>query len=376
MKIGIINYTGGGISGGYLKYLQNILPLLAKHTDISSILCATPPNISLENKLGDIKKLEHTDCLPFKYFRLHKDKALYAKLDQFKPDVLFFPLEHFFQYKNIPTVTMIQNMEPLIDNFPGDPVLEKIKKLLQRRAAKKAVMTTDAIIAPSDFVLNFLVDKWHIPKQKITRIYYGINKIEQLSITKPKKIPDSWKNQFIFTVGSIRPARGLDDLVTAIQHQEIKKIDSLYFVIAGKASSATKEYRDNLYNRIKKSSLLNRVSWQSQLTESEMAWCYQNCLTFAITSKIESFGMITGEALSHNCIIVSSDAPCMPEIAKDAAIFYKSGDGKSLADKLIQATHLTTEEKNTIFSRTQARASEFAWQTTAEKTIYLLKSLI
>lgn len=45
MKIAIINLTGGGMSGGYRKYLKDILPRMAASNIVEEILCATPSTI-------------------------------------------------------------------------------------------------------------------------------------------------------------------------------------------------------------------------------------------------------------------------------------------------------------------------------------------
>ena len=47
MKVAIINITGGGMSGGYRKYLQNVVPRMEKHDDVETILCATPDSIGV-----------------------------------------------------------------------------------------------------------------------------------------------------------------------------------------------------------------------------------------------------------------------------------------------------------------------------------------
>jgi len=57
MKITIINLTGGGISGGYKKYLQNVIPKMAKDPTIEEILCVTPESIKLQDWLDFYPRL-------------------------------------------------------------------------------------------------------------------------------------------------------------------------------------------------------------------------------------------------------------------------------------------------------------------------------
>ena len=38
MRVAVINLTGGGMSGGYRKYLRNVLSLMSKHDDVETIV--------------------------------------------------------------------------------------------------------------------------------------------------------------------------------------------------------------------------------------------------------------------------------------------------------------------------------------------------
>ena len=65
MRVAIINLTGGGISGGYRKYLCNVLPLMAKHDAIEDILCASPGSIDVQDWFDPLPKVEFVSCRPF-----------------------------------------------------------------------------------------------------------------------------------------------------------------------------------------------------------------------------------------------------------------------------------------------------------------------
>ncbi len=53
-----------------------------------------------------------------------------------------------------------------------------------------------------------------------------------------------------------------------------------------------------------------------------------------MTSRVESFGMIVGEAMSHGRIYISADNPCLPEWFGDAAVYYLPKDEQSLAEAI------------------------------------------
>ena len=54
MRVAIVNLTGGGLSGGYVKYLDSLLPLLAAHPDMDRLDVLSPEAIRarLSNAAG------------------------------------------------------------------------------------------------------------------------------------------------------------------------------------------------------------------------------------------------------------------------------------------------------------------------------------
>ena len=76
MKIAIINITGGGMSGGYKKYLQNVLPKLAVHSDVEAILCASPKSINVQDWFRFLPKVIFITCKSFKWKFYRPDNLL------------------------------------------------------------------------------------------------------------------------------------------------------------------------------------------------------------------------------------------------------------------------------------------------------------
>ena len=88
-----------------------------------------------------------------------------------------------------------------------------------------------------------------------------------------------------------------------------------------------------------------------------------------MTSRVESFGMIAGEAMAHGCISISADNPCLPEIYGDAAMYYHPGDWKELSAKIKSAMSLDSVERTVFSNRAIAQAKKFSWDICAEKTV-------
>lgn len=364
------------MSGGYRKYLENILPRMARHPEVESIICATPAQINIESGLGEVPNTIFTSCKPISIFNSQQDRELEKKLEIFSPDVVYIPIERWFRLKNVPVVISIQNMEPFEYPYNNNPIGEKIKNYFRIRYAREAIDKSDRVIAISKSVRDFLVNKCATPAQKIGVVYHGADSFGENGAVMPVPVPQDIKDNFMFTAGSIRPARGLEDIILAMAHVKRLKGDTPGLVIAGSPDRAMGSYRNMLLNLIGKYSLFSRVFWTGHLNRQEMSWCYQNCSAFIMSSRVESFGQTAVEAMSHGCLCVSADNSCLPEIFGDAAVYYSPGDGESLARKIIDLFNYDKSQSSILSKKALVRAGRFSWEVCAQKTVSeLLKTI-
>lgn len=366
MKIAIINLTGGGMSGGYQKYLRNIIPRLAAHPDVNAILCASPASLNVKNWFEPLVNVKFVNCKSYRLFGYGTDSELNRHLKEFSPDVVFVSTERYFNFSGVPVVNMLQNMEPFATGIEDNPLGERFKIWVQRMDTKKAILKSDRVIAVSEFVHDFLIQQWNIPNDKISLIYYGMDLSENIDIYRPNVIPKGWDGNFLFTAGSIRPARGLEDVLYSLNHLAAN-ISGL--VIAGETSPRMRKYRKRLEAWIKMHNLSSKVCWAESLNEKEMAWCYQNCRIFVMTSRVEIFGMIAGEAMAHGCVCVAADNPPLPEILGDSAVFYAPKDYKALAKAIQIVLSWDSNQRNEVSERARKRAAQFSWDATAKRTV-------
>ncbi len=369
MRIAVINLTGGGMSGGYKKYLRNVIPRMAANPVVDTLLCASPASLNVQDWFNPLPKVEFVNCKPFRFLYHGVDYELEQNLEKFSPDVIFVPVERSFRFNKVPVVKMIQNMEPFVSNIDSNPFIERVKLWIQYLDAKRAIKQSDRIIALSKFVSDFLATRRNIPNEEIGLVYHGIDVKKNENGRRPHVIPQSWHGQFIFTAGSIRPARGLEDLLSAMTCLISQGHDTIKLVIAGETVPIMTRYQKKLKNWILAHNLADRICWAGSLDEKEMTWCYQNCRAFVMTSRVESFGMIAGEAMAHGCVCISVDNPCLPEIFGDAATYYPPRDGKALAAKSLTALSMSDVERKEFSERAIAQAQKFSWDVCAERTV-------
>lgn len=373
VRIAIINLTGGGMSGGYKKYLINVLPRIASNQRVEAVLCVSPESLQVKSWFKDLSNVTFVSCDSFRLIRFELDSEIKRHLDEFSPSVILVPLERFFRYKEVPVVNLIQNMEPMIGTMNDNPLGENIRLWIQYYLAKKAIKKASRIISLSKFVSDFLVTRWGIKDEKIKLIYHGIDERKNTVCMLPHTFSNNFSGPFIFTAGSIRPARGLKDLLLAIKQIVSLNEDSIKLVIAGEPEGRMLEYRQKLINWIKSNDLSTNVIWAGKLNENEMAWCYKECSMFVMTSRVESFGMIGGEAMSHGCICIAANNPCLPELFENAAVYYPPKDSRKLAEEIQTVLSWNDNQRNLMSKKAIERAELFSWDMCAEKTVIALE---
>lgn len=376
MRVAILNLTGGGMSGGYKAYLENMLPRFAAHSKIEEIFCASPHALNVGQWFSNLSKIKFAQCHVFRLIRSNPDAKMLDLLKKFSPDAIFVPLERPVQVAGFPVITMIQNMGPLIKQNCGNPWSEKIRYILQRYLARVSVKNSNQIIAPTNFVRDFLIKQWNIFPERVTTIYYGSNIPDQnIIIQKPSAIPDLWAEKFLFTAGSIEPYRGLEDVLSAMAYLKgNNKIKGL--VIAGELRNNMIGYQKKLKKWIDKQGLNLKICWTGGLNKNEMSWCYKNCNVFVMSSRVESFGLIGLEALAHGCVCLVAQNPPLPEIFNDFAIYYVSGCGKMLSEAIQKSLNWDAGQRSRVMEQSIKRAANFSWDITAKKTVEVFEKAI
>lgn len=376
MRIAVINLTSRGMSGGYKKYWENVIPRMAKLSNVEALLCATPQSVNIQDWIEKLPNVEFVNCRPFSPFHNSPDSKLREHLNRFSPDVIFVPTERSFSFYGVPVVNMIQNMEPLVYPYKDNPLSEKIRNWLRMRETKKATYKADRLIAVSKFVHDFLIEQRDISDDRIEIVHHGIDLSKNIAFKRPEIIPSGWEKNFLFTAGSIRPARGLEDAFLAMESLFINKVDIAGLVIAGSTDSAMTKYRKQLERKIRSYKINNHVCWVGNLNEQEMTWCYKNCLMFLMTSRVESFGIVALEAMSHGCICISSNSPCLPEIFGDAAIYYTAENAKALTKAIQHVLSMDFNKRKGVSESAKKRAAQFSWDICTDKTLLELKRAI
>lgn len=368
MRIALVNLTAGGLSGGYRKYLQRLVPLLQNASGVNGLEIFIPERATTTLTLEGVplRTIAATDA-----YRGYAQLKTHLRAS--KPDVVFIPTANWLHCGPIPVVAMVRNMEPLLVPFEGNSLIDGLKNLARTYAARRASQRSCRVIAVSQYVRDFITQRWGLAIDRVGVVPHGIEPpVTRAEASMPRSLADVALGQFIFTAGSVRPARGLEDIIEAVAWLN-RSVPSITLVIGGEPNPDTRFYHDRMQRLAAERGIAHWVIWAGQLNAREMAWCFYNSATFVMTSRAEACPNIVLEALSHGCLSVSTDHPPMPEFFGDTAYYYRARGARSLAEQLMAALNAPEADQQVKRLAAIRRARQFDWRTTVERTIEQLR---
>lgn len=331
-----------------------MLPLLRAHPAVSRLDVFMPPQMAT----GGERTWPHGD-------ELRGYRALRASIAALAPDVLFIPTARALRVGRIPVVSMIRNMEPLEVPFGGNTIPEGMKNVARALVARFACSRSERVIAVSRHVRDFLVERWRVPASRLGVIYHGIDPLPASELEPPAGAAAMRGRRFVFTAGSIRPARGLEDAIVGLAAVP----SDVHLVIGGKVDRGAERYRAQMEQLAQDRGVASQLVWAGQLDAGGMAWCFRNAAAFVMTSRAEACPNTVLEAMAAGCVSVSTDHQPMPEFFGDAAVYYRERDGEDLGRQLAATLAAGDDVKRSLSERALARARDFTWEATATATV-------
>lgn len=106
---------------------------------------------------------------------------------------------------------------------------------------------------------------------------------------------------------------------------------------------------------------------------SELFNLYHNALGFVFPSAYEGFGLPILEAFACGCPVLLSDASCFPEIAGDAAEFFRI---EEMGDALSSFVESSESHRAELVRRGFLRLHDFSWESAASKMADIYKACL
>jgi glycosyltransferase involved in cell wall biosynthesis len=102
---------------------------------------------------------------------------------------------------------------------------------------------------------------------------------------------------------------------------------------------------------------------------------YSNAIAFLFPSLYEGFGLPLVEAMNCGCPIGASQTSSLPEVAKDAALYFNPSDKDSILS-VAETLVYNADIRSALKERGHARIQDFSWQRTAARTHDVYRSVL
>ena len=313
---------------------------------------ADPGELASVAELGDIRPI------PFPRFWTHG--RLSIEMLRHRPDLLFVP-SHVVPVAHPRSVVTIHDLGYLHVPEAHPDRQRRMLDLATRWNARQ-----HHVIAISESTKQDLVERYHVPEEKITVVYHGVS--ERFRPASPDQISAlrrryALPENFVLALGTIQPRKNLVRLA-----QAVAKLDGVALVTVGKRGWMA----DDVVEGIRKA-LPAPGQWiePGYLGDAELPALLTAASAVALVATYEGFGMPVFEAMACGTPVVISNTPALVEIAGGAAFVARADDVSAIETQLAHALDGGSETAALIRAGLD-RASSFTWNRSAQQTVDVL----
>lgn len=296
------------------------------------------------------------DCWP-QINRLYSIQLLKkGNYDVFHPT--FFD-DYFLKYiGKKPFVLTLHDMIPEL--YPQYYRRDDPQILLKQTLVPKATH----IIAVSEQTKMDAMRILNIAEDRISVIYHGVNEKAYIPYKNPQ-----YDFPYILYVGERHLYKNFTQLLLAAL-PVLKKYKDLRIVCTGKPFSSEERFFFEALG------IAHRLQHIFVKDECSLLDLYHNAITFVYPSEYEGFGIPILESYKAGCPVMLSRASCFPEIARDAAIYFKiNKDESDFAEKFEELYTLSTNERMNLIEKQYERLKDFSWTKSAKHLVDIYKKI-
>ena len=222
----------------------------------------------------------------------------------------------------------------------------------------RILQSSKKVITVSNFSKREILKHYKIEENKVDVIYNAVSK----EFTPSKK---GNYEKYILGVSSLSKHKNFDMLIKSFN--KIKDKDLKLYIIG--------EKNRNLNNILTKEHKLNSdVIFTGRVSDQELAELYSNAVCFVFPSLYEGFGIPPLEAMSCGCPIAVSNIASLPEVCRDAALYFDPLDMEDIAAKILKVVQ-NNDMKKTLIRKGFNQVKKYSWEKSANKLINVINKM-
>ena len=273
-----------------------------------------------------------------------------------------------------PLTKSVVTMHSIYSSYKGQFPLNLKTRIFISLDGNRVVKRADHLIAVSDFVGEYLMEEFGIPREKIDVVYHGIDSsfqvysAERISpVLKKFNLPAN----YVLCVGNVTPVKNHLTAVRALANEKART--DVHLVIAGDHRNA---YAQRVRAEIQARDLSRRVSLLGFVGGTDLIALMSGAKLLLFPSLTEGCPVTMLEALKCGLPIVASKRGGLWDIGKDCCLFVEDPvDDKSFSDHMM---HILQSDSLREGMRQNAltKAREFSWEQAAAAHIRTYESVM
>ncbi len=279
-------------------------------------------------------------------------------------DVFVFPSANFWVWK--PTRTIVLSRGATVS--PWDTSLSnRIQAWVLRKRFNRI---PDKVGAVSHFNTTQISLSCGVDESKFIIINNGIDPV----FLDPSIEAISNYGEYILFTGGTEPRKNILRLIEAYRILVSRGISEKLVLVGGKFVPTEPEL-DEFIEKIEVLGLKDRIILHGvEKDTKKLASIYRGSKLVVYPSLQEDFGMVSIEAMACGVPLVASNAPSIPEIAGDAAIYFDPYDVEEMAEK-IEKVLKDDQLRTSLILRGKERVKRFSWENSARKLLKLIEDV-
>ncbi len=280
-------------------------------------------------------------------------------------DVFFAPAYSCPLRLRVPRVTSVHDLS--FFSWPDD--MSPFEGLRRRLLVAASARASARLVVDCDFGRRELLARFPDVAGRVAAIPLGPD--DDLPAPPPR---EAARRQLgidglrVLTVGSIFNRRRFPVLLDAMGRVRRSGVPASLDVVGDNRTAP----RLDLPRAVQQAGLSDAVSLLGFVSDDELVLRYAAADAFVFLSEYEGFGLPVLEAMVRGLPVVTSTRPSLGELFAGAALLVDPSDAVAVARAL---RRLFTEPgvRDALLARGSARARQFSWTQTAERTLAVLR---
>lgn len=236
-------------------------------------------------------------------------------------------------------------------------------RVVYRAMVARAARMADAIVVPSAWTARDVAALWPAVANKMRVAPLAADDF----VSGPSADLPPWLagRRYLLAMANPKPHKGRQVLLEAFERVIEERADVLLVLVGDPGADAL---RGDATRR-------GSVRFTGPVDDAVLRTLYAHAVGFVFPSLYEGFGLPPLEAMAFGAPVITTSAASLPEVVDDAALLVVPGDVEALQqaiERLLGDERLAED----LSRRGRARASEFSWDATAERTVRIYEEVL